>query len=70
MRDEDRAAMSKIGEVLEDLRRRRKNPCREQQKYVQAFEVSSVTAMERTSVRRSWRGSRSSRTNDDGSTSS
>jgi hypothetical protein len=46
MRDEERAAIGKIGDVLEDLRGRWRDPSRQRQEYVTAGEVGAVNAAE------------------------
>jgi hypothetical protein len=46
MRDEERAAITKIGELLKELRGRWKDPSRQRQEYVTAGEVDSVNAQE------------------------
>lgn len=46
MRDEERAAIAKIGETLEELRGRWQAPSRQRQDYVTAAEVAAVNAEE------------------------
>lgn len=46
MRDEERAAIGKIGEMIEDLRARWTNPSGQRQEYVTAGEVLGVNANE------------------------
>jgi hypothetical protein len=47
MRDEERAALAKIGDVLDELRGRWQDPSRQRQEYVTAGEVGAVNAEER-----------------------
>jgi hypothetical protein len=46
MRNEERAAIGKIGDTIEDLRARWRNPSGQRQEYVTAGEVPSVNANE------------------------
>jgi hypothetical protein len=46
MRDEERAGITKIGELLQELRGRWRDPSRQRQEYVTAGEVDSLNAQE------------------------